>query len=234
MVDFYENRSSVAVTGLKRAVFIDPNEPDYIFNLAQASARTERYKEAADAYERFLVIAPKTDADRRARIRGLIDFLRYLGQQNSLYVVGGENRTEVSFEVPDNRPMVLVHVNGGKEPLRFVLDTGSGMSVVSQETAQKVGLARGRARRDGARHRRRRPLRHRLWFSSSLQIGDVRIENVPVYIRRFFNEKTHVDGYIGLSVISKYMTTVDYGTRRLTLSRARSSSAAARRRPTPG
>lgn len=227
MVDFYENRASVAVTGLKRAVFIDPNEPDYIFNLAQASARTERYKEAADAYERFLVIAPKTDADRRARIRGLIDFLRYLGQQNSLYIIGGENRTEVPFEVPDNRPMVLVYVNGGKKPLRFVLDTGSGMSVISQETAQKLGLnpvARGgTARAIGGGGR----FDIVYGFLQSLQIGDVRVENVPVYIRRFFNDKTPVDGYIGLSVISKYLTTVDYGARRLTLSRQRPPSNAA-------
>jgi tetratricopeptide (TPR) repeat protein/predicted aspartyl protease len=225
MVDFYENRSSAAVTGLKRAVFIDPNEPDYIFNLAQASARTERYKEAADAYERFLVIAPKTDADRRARIRGLIDFLRYLGQQNSLYVIGGENRAEVSFEVPDNRPMVLVYINGGKDPLRFVLDTGSGMSVVSQETARRLGLREvargGTARAIGGGGR----FDIVYGFVQSLEIGGVRIENVPVYIRRFFNDKTHVDGYIGLSVISKYLTTVDYGSRRLTLSRRSSSGA---------
>lgn len=221
MVDFYENRASAAVTGLKRASFIDPNEPDYVFNLAQASARTERYKEAADAYERFLVIAPKTDADRRDRIRGLIDFLRYLGQQSSLYVVGGANRTEISFELPDNRPMLLVHVNDGKEPLRFVLDTGSGMSVISQETAQRLGLrsvARGgTARAIGGGGR----FDIVYGFIQSMEIGDVRIEKVPVYIRRFFNDKTHVDGYIGLSVISKYVTTVDYGSHVLTLSRQR-------------
>ncbi|HVG36040.1 MAG TPA: aspartyl protease family protein [Pyrinomonadaceae bacterium] len=235
MVDFYENRASVAVTGLKRAVFIDPNEPDYIFNLAQASARTERYKEAADAYERFLVIAPKTDADRRARIRGLIDFLRYLGQQNSLYIIGGENRTEISFEVPDNRPMVLVYINGEKQPLRFVLDTGSGMSVISQETARRLGLREvargGTARAIGGGGR----FDIVYGFLQSLEIGDVRVENVPVYIRRFFNDKTHVDGYIGLSVISKYLTTVDYGSRRLTLlRRSSSSSASAPAAATPG
>jgi predicted aspartyl protease/Flp pilus assembly protein TadD len=227
MVDFYENRASVAVTGLKRAAFIDPDEPDYVFNLAQASARTEHYKEAADAYERFLVIAPKTDADRRARIRGLIDFLRYLGQQSSLYVVGGANRTEISFEVPDNRPMMLVHVNDEKEPLRFVLDTGSGMSVISQEMAQRLGLhvvARGgTARAIGGGGR----FDIVYGFLQSLDIGDVRIEKVPVYIRRFFNDKTHVDGYIGLSVISKYLTTVDYGARVLTLSRQRPPATAA-------
>src|SRR5882762_5020763 len=98
MVDYYENRTAKCITGLRRAVDIDPNEPDYVFDLGQAAARFERYKEAADAYERFLVIAPLTDAERRARIRGLIDFLRYLGQQNSLYDVSGANRTVIPFE----------------------------------------------------------------------------------------------------------------------------------------
>ena len=139
MVDFYENRLDLALRGLRRAVDLDPEEPDYIFNLGQASARSERYKEAADSYERFLVIAPKTDADRRARIRGLIDFLRYLGRQSTLYGVTGR-KTEVPFEPTDGRPVLKVRINGGKEFLRFVLDTGSGMSVISEETAQKLGL----------------------------------------------------------------------------------------------
>src|SRR5687767_15041116 len=76
MVDFYENRTADAVVKLRRAASIDMDEPDYVFSLGQAAARSERYKEAADAYERFLLIAPRTDAERRARIRGLIDFLR--------------------------------------------------------------------------------------------------------------------------------------------------------------
>ncbi len=69
---------------------MDPDEPDFVFNLGQAAARSEKYKEAADSYERFLMIAPKTDVDRRARILGLIDFLRYLGRQGSLYVPSGD------------------------------------------------------------------------------------------------------------------------------------------------
>src|SRR5688572_29099132 len=92
MVDFYENRLTIAMPGLRRAVSLDPEEPDFVFNLGQAAARSERYKEAADAYERFLLVAPKTDSDRRARIVGLIDFLRYLGRQGSLYITQGEHR----------------------------------------------------------------------------------------------------------------------------------------------
>ncbi|MEO8434850.1 MAG: tetratricopeptide repeat protein, partial [Pyrinomonadaceae bacterium] len=140
MVDFYENRLNACLGGLRRAIAIDSREPDYIFSLGQAAARNERFKEAADAYERFLLIAPRTDEDRRARIRGLIDFLRYLGKRGSLYSTGGANRTVVTFEATDYRPVIPVRLNGSKQELRFVLDTGSGMSVISEETARRFRL----------------------------------------------------------------------------------------------
>jgi tetratricopeptide (TPR) repeat protein len=221
MVDFYENRLELALPLLRRAASLEPDEPDYIFNLGQAAARSERYKEAADAYERFLAIAPKTDADRRARIRGLIDFLRYLGRQGSLYSPTGANRTTVSFESFDNRPILQLRINGQKDLLRFVLDTGSGMSVVSDVTAQKLGLrpvARGglaRAVGGGGR------FEIVYGYLSSVEIGDVKVENVPVYIRKFFDDKIPVDGYLGLSVISRFLTSIDYGERRMTLIRQR-------------
>jgi predicted aspartyl protease/Flp pilus assembly protein TadD len=224
MIDFYENRLELAIRGLRRAAGLDSNEPDYIFNLAQAAARTERYKEAADAYERFLSIAPKTDEDRRARIRGLIDFLRYLGRQSSLYVPTGANRTVVGFEAFDNRPILQVRVNGHKNPLRFVLDTGSGMSVISDATAKKLGLnpvARGglaRAVGGGGK------FEIVYGYLSSVEMGEVRLENVPVYIRRFYDEKNPVDGYIGLSLISKFVASLDYGQRTFTLVRQRSEN----------
>jgi predicted aspartyl protease/cytochrome c-type biogenesis protein CcmH/NrfG len=222
MIDFYENRLEGAIRGLRRAVSLDSEEPDYIFSLAQTAARTERYREAADAYERFLAIAPKTDADRRARIRGLIDFLRYLGKQSSLYVPTGANRTVVSFEALDNRPILRVRVNGQKNPFRFVLDTGSGMSVISDVTAKKLGLSPiargGLARAVGGGGK----FEIVYGYLSSMELGEVRMENVPVYIRRFYDEKNPVDGYIGLSLIAKFVAMLDYSQRTLTLVRQRS------------
>src|SRR5882724_10460000 len=219
MVDYYENRTAKCIEGLRRAAEIDPNEPDYVFNLGQAAARSERYKEAADAYERFLVIAPRTDAERRARIRGLIDFLRYLGSQGSLYDLQGSDRTVVDFEAPDYRPIVKLRINGSKEYLRFVLDTGSGMSVLSDETARKLGIkpvARGglaRAVGGGGR------FEIVYGYLNSIDIGEVRVTNVPVYIRHFFDEHTQVDGYLGIAALGRLLTTVDYGARRMTLVR---------------
>jgi predicted aspartyl protease/Tfp pilus assembly protein PilF len=223
MVDYYENRMFSCVERLRRATTIDPNEPDYVFNLGQAAARSERYKEAADAYERFLVIAPRTDADRRDRIKGLIDFLRYLGQQGSLYSLEGKDRTVVEFEAPDLRPLIKLRVNGSKEALRFVLDTGSGMSVLSEETARKLNIkpvARGglaRAVGGGGR------FEIVYGYLNSIDIGDVRVTNVPVYIRHFFDERYKVDGYLGISALAQLITAIDYGTQRLILLRQRNA-----------
>src|SRR6185503_18532614 len=158
-----------------------------------------------------------------ARIRGLIDFLRFLGDQGLLYLING-NKTSVPFDAIDGRPLLKVRVNGGKEYLHFVLDTGSGMSVISEETAKKLGLrpvARGglaRAVGGGGK------FEIVYGFLSSLEVGDVKVGSVPVYIRHFYDKRTNVDGYLGLSVISKFIAGVDYGERVLTLKRQSDSN----------
>lgn len=219
MVDMYENRLPLALPQLRKAVAMDPEEPDYVFNLGQAAARSEKYKEAADSYERFLQISPKTDTDRRARIVGLIDFLRYLGRQGSLYIPSGDYRSSVSFEATDNRPVLEVRINGQKTPLKFVLDTGSGMSVVSEQTAKRLGIKPvakgGLARAVGGGGK----FEIVYGFLDSIDIGNARVSNVPVYIRKFFDNHLPVDGYLGLSVVSKFLASIDYGTRRMTLVR---------------
>ena len=138
----------------------------------------------------------------------------------------GSNKTVVSFESIDARPILKVRVNGGKDPLRFVLDTGSGMSVVSEETAKRLSLraiARGgMARAVGGGGE----FEIVYGFLSSLEIGEVRMENVPVYIRHFYDDKIPVDGYLGLSIISKFIASLDYAQRTFTLARQRQSDIA--------
>jgi len=219
MLDFYENNIQDSISALEEAVYTEPDEPDYLFSLAQVSARAERYKEAATAYDRFLTISKNTDSDRRERIQGLIRFLNYLGNVGGLYVAGSGQQTVVPFELIGNRPVIKLTVNRHGEPLRFVLDTGSGISVMSEETAKRLGIkvvARGGSARgiggDGKFDIVYANLR-------SVGIGDVNLRNVPIYIRKFHNPTGEVDGYIGLALISKFLTTVDYGNKTLTLTR---------------
>ena len=171
----------------------------------------ENYKNAAYAYDRFLSVSGKTDADRRARIKGLIQFLKYLGQRNQLYVTDGSEQTTVPIRLLGNRPIIELKVNDFERPLNFVLDTGSGISVISNNTARLLKLkpvARGGYAKglggDGK-------FEIVYGFIKRVSIGDVDIRNVPVYIRDFHSSSEEVDGYIGLSLIAKFLTTVDYG-----------------------
>ena len=211
MLDFYENHVDQSIVNLQQAVFHDPEQPDYYFALAQVSARSEKYKEAADAYYRFLYLSRDTDDERRARIKGLINFLTFLGQRQSLYTTQGEGKTSVSFQLTGNRPVIHLKVNGHDDVLNFVLDTGSGISVISDKTAKllKIGpiTKGGFAKGIGGSGK----FEIVYGFLRQVNIGDVEIRNVPVYIRKFHNDGDDVDGYIGLSLISKFLTTIDYG-----------------------
>jgi hypothetical protein len=54
------------------------------------------------------------------------------------------------------------------------------------------------------------------------------VENVPVYIRKFHDTHNPVDGFIGLSVISKFLTIVNYGDQSLILTKQRGSEGLAK------
>jgi tetratricopeptide (TPR) repeat protein/predicted aspartyl protease len=211
MLYFYENRTEESIRFLNDAVYLDNREPDYIFALAQVAARAEKYRAAAEAYERFLKIAPDSDNERKERIKGLIRFLKYLGSKTELYELAGEKETAVPLKLINNRPVVQLRLKSDEEPLNFVLDTGSGISVISNKTSERLKIKPvsrgGVARALGGDGR----FEIVYGFLDTVYIGDVKIRNVPIYIREFHNKNEQIDGYIGLSLISKYVTTIDYG-----------------------
>ena len=138
MVDFYENRVTASVTGMRRAVYLDPNEPDYHFNLGQVTARSERYAKRP-CLRTLPAIAPRTDADRRARIRGIIDFLRYLGTQRGSLTCRA--RRALRFLSSSSQPAGCSGAHQRRErTLRFVIDTGSGMCVLAAGAARRLGI----------------------------------------------------------------------------------------------
>lgn len=211
MLEFYENRIPNSLAYLSKAIERNLREPDYRFFIAQVASRAEKYKQAADAYNEFLNISGENDSDRRDRIRGLIRFLRFLGEKEKLYVVSGQSSTKVRFDLIGERPMVEVRINEETEPLRFVIDTGSGVTVISKKTAAKLGVSPitkgGFARGIGGDGK----FEIVYGFLRKIWIGDVEVKSVPVYIREFHGTGQNIDGYIGLAMISKFLTTIDYG-----------------------
>ena len=236
-VAYFENDTRNAYEGFRRAILLDPMEPDNYVSLARTCSRLEYYLEAANSYERFLEVAPKTDAERRARIRGLIDFYRYLGS-TKIHRMGGQVISSIPFDLVQNRPFLKVMING-KGPLRFVIDTGASLSVISDRAAQKLGIkpvARGgMARAVGGSGSF--PIVYGLL--DSFEIGPVKIDTVPIYIRTVHAapdtpESERADGYIGLSVLSNYSVTINYQTRTLMLDRTPAEREPRATPPLPG
>ena len=222
-LNYFERHGRLAYDLLKRAIRLDPNEPDYYVSLARTCSSLELYSEAADAYERFLETAPKTDVERRECIQGIIDFYRRLGNTTLHLTLGSEIAT-VPFELKRNRPYISVKING-KGPFRFVVDSGASISIISDSAADKLGVkpaARGgHGRAIGGNGLF--PLVYGLL--DSLSVGEAVIERVPVQIRTVPSPADTpadeiADGYLGLSVLNNYIVTLDYQSNAMTLDRS--------------
>jgi tetratricopeptide (TPR) repeat protein len=227
-IDYYEGRPKEARAKAYYAHNLDPDEPDYLVTYARSASRLEDFKEAADAYELFLEIAPPSDSERRDRIRGLIQFYRQLAGLR-VHQVGGPAVTEVPFQLgSDRRPYVRVKLNG-RDSI-FVIDTGSGFTVISKEAAKRFGvteIARG-GRSQGVGGSGKFQIVYGL--IKSLQIGEAKVRMIPCFVRPFHGERDRLpeekaDGFIGLSVLSHFLTELDYKGLRMRLDRSSNNSA---------
>jgi tetratricopeptide (TPR) repeat protein len=212
-IDYYEGRSEQSIAKALRAATLDPDEADYLITIARASSRLELYNQAAEAYERFLSISPETDKERRDRIRGLIDFYRRLAGV-IVHEVSGAKYTEVPFTLgADRRPYIKLKING--RDTTFVIDTGSGFTVISKAAAKRLKIteiARG-GNSQGVGGEGKFPIIYGLL--NTVQFNDLKIRNVPCFIRPFHvmpdsANDLKADGFIGLSVLSRFLTELDY------------------------
>lgn len=221
-IDYYEGRAKEARMKAYYAFTLDPQEPDYLFTFARASSRLEMFQDAADAYERYLAVSPKSDIERRERIKGLIRFYRELTDVE-VHDISGPKQVEIPFTLGlDRRPYMKMKING--RDATFVIDTGSGFTVISKDAAKKFGvseIARGGSSQ-GFGGSGRFPIIYGLL--GSMQMGDVKVRSVPCFIRPFHTVKDQpgekeADGLIGLSVLAYFLTEIDYKDSMLRLDR---------------
>lgn len=210
-IDYYEGRAKDSIYKAIRAHELDPSEPDFLMTVARASSRMEMFEQAAIAYEKFLAVAPITDKERRDRITGLIQFYRQLSGVQ-VHELSGQNSTELAFQLgADRRPYVHLKING--RDATFVIDTGSGFTVISKEAAKKFKvseIARG-GHSQGVGGTGKFSIVYGL--IKAMDINEVKMRSVPCFIRPFHSDgerDLQADGFIGLSVLSHFLTELDY------------------------
>jgi hypothetical protein len=127
-------------------------------------------------------------------------------------IVGGGTSTNVPFDLVDNHVYLSLLLNG-RGPYRFILDTG-GANFVDPAVAKEIGAAgKGSVQGGGVGN-----TTESLAFANvdSMQIGTAKIANHLFAIaptRQGFGMAggQPVDGLIGFEVLSRFVTTFDYG-----------------------
>lgn len=176
-------RLDEAIVELQAALARDPHS-DFYHTLGSVHRRMHRYDLAADAFESYVFGLVGTRLDQKIEwARSEIRFLRSFGDRAPIRVApeGVEAVHTVPFRVERDKVIVRGRVNGGSE-IDLVVDTGAEQMVLSQETAQRVGVRPitntlsagvGRVGMRGLE----------LGRADTLEIGSLFVENVPALIK---------------------------------------------------
>ena len=103
----------------------------------------------------------------------------------------------------------------GKGPFNFVVDTGASHTVISSQTAEKLGLYTGALGCCGLATGRSAqgaggPVAARGTTVESVEVGDVKVKNVEVALIDLTSLDKNWDGIIGYTFMKDYRVIIDY------------------------
>jgi predicted aspartyl protease len=162
----------------------DPRDAEFHHTVGSIYERMLRYEEAANAYSSYINLLPNKDRSAKAAwARAEVRFLRAFGSRPPIHIVpGSAGRVHtMPFRIINEKIIVKARVNRGPQ-MDFVLDTGSEQTVVSRETAARMGI---------------RPIVNilsagvgdlgvrelELTRLDELEIGSLKVQNVPSIIK---------------------------------------------------
>lgn len=179
-----QNRLDEALASAERALSLSPRDGELHHTVGTIYQRMHRYEEAAVAFGNYVNLLPnKEQSDRAAWSRAQIRFLRAFGRRVPYDMEPGaaDKLYIVPFRLERDKIIVQASVNGRRE-VDFVVDTGAEQTVVSREVAARSGvqpivytLSAG-VGEVGLRGLQLARL-------DSLEIGSLRIDNVPCLIK---------------------------------------------------
>ena len=198
----------------------DPRDYQIPAIVGDLYARLNRFDDAANSYASYQALLAPSEVASAMVSQGQINFLRSFKGRTPLAIkddVAAQTHT-VPFRLAKNKVLVRVQING-RYTTELVLDTGAERIGLSSETARRAGVAPvSMSVIAGVGAAGYRPLA--LARAETLQIGSLRIANVPVSIRNAvtgtmprWQSETFSPVSLGLSV------EVDYKRKRVTLAR---------------
>lgn len=185
-----------AVRVWSQAVAVRPDDPYFHYLRGTALSRLGFLHSAADAYRLSLTLAPTPEIQRLAseELSRLRDPSREQRQTESA----------VPVELGNGVWTIAVEVNGSFRG-RFLLDTGSSVTILSPAVADSLGLqaadAEGIALQTLAGSTTGRTVR-----VASLRVGDMELRDAAAVVH---DPGTGLDGILGGTFLNRYRLTLD-------------------------
>jgi Flp pilus assembly protein TadD/predicted aspartyl protease len=201
-----------------------PKDPEVHALVGVIYERMNRFEESAEAFERYLALLPppktreEAPSSMAAVFQSKVRLLRSFRGRTPLQVEGDRGRLHrVPFRLVNKKIVVRGRVN--RVPVEFVLDTGSERTGISDQTARRAGVGTVTSTLTagvGIAALRRLDMGR----ADDLEVGTLRMRNVPVAIRRVlrgalprWQNESLSPLSLGLSVV------VDYQRREVVLAR---------------
>jgi Flp pilus assembly protein TadD/predicted aspartyl protease len=136
------NKLNEALDVAQTALRASPRDAEIHHTVGSIYEKLHRYEEAANAFSSYVNLLPNKDRSAKAAwARAEVRFLRAFGNKPPLQIDPlslGKLHT-VPFRVVNEKVIVRGKVNKGPM-MDFVLDTGAEQTVISQETAARLGV----------------------------------------------------------------------------------------------
>ena len=207
-----------ALNEAQAALKLSPRDLEIHHTVGTIFERMHKYEEAAAAFTNYVNLLPNKDHSEKADwSRAEIRFLRSFGQRVPFETdPGAEDRVyTIDFRLLNDKVVVRAKINGGSLQ-DFVVDTGSENTVVSRQTAQRLGITPiTYTLSAGVGERGLRGLQ--LARVETLELGALRVRNVPVLIKNPPLQDIPVKESESLSPLALgYSMIIDYKTLKLT------------------
>ena len=178
-----QGRLEDALVEVEAAIALD-ERAEFFHTLGSIYRRQHRYDQAAGAFQAYVDRLPGGPQGEKAEwVRSEVRFLRSFGERTPVRIAPDQldRLHRIPFRLVRDKVVVQARLNGGA-PLDVVVDTDAEKMVLSQRTAQLVGVRAitntltagvGRAGMRGLE----------LGRIDTLEIGTLYIENVPALIK---------------------------------------------------
>jgi tetratricopeptide (TPR) repeat protein len=203
-----ELKTGEGLQALQEVMRLAPQLPDSYFYASEAYGSLHDLPGQINSLEKYLSLEPKSRPERVQNAKALLGFFQNLKKEGIEEIEDKDRSYELTIQPFYGLMLVEGRVNG-EGPFRLLVDTGATSTVISDKLLEQLNIpsiASTVTHCVGGDGR----ISTQLCKLSSLEIGDLKLTNLPV--SSFDNAifAGLIDGVLSTSTLSQFLITLDY------------------------